>query len=237
MTTEPGNGSDPSDDDRWLRAREEMLRQVAAEVRDTARETGIPHLSPAVSEALRTVPRHEFVPHAWRAYAYENRALPIEHDQTISQPYIVAIMTEALNVAPEHCVLEIGTGSGYQAAVLAQLCREVHSVELDERLAATAAARLSRLAYHNVHVHTGDGNAGWPSAAPYDRIMVTAAAGAFPAQLLDQLGSNGRILAPTGPRGGVQWLELVVLENGQVRRSDRLLPVSFVPLRDAGELR
>jgi protein-L-isoaspartate(D-aspartate) O-methyltransferase len=179
-----------------------------------------------VLEAMRTVPRHLFVPEPLRHLAYADRALPIGEGQTISQPFIVAHMTEALAVAPEHVVLEIGTGSGYQAAVLAQLAREVYTIEIVPELAGRAAAALESAGYSNVHVREGDGYAGWPERAPFARIMVTAAPERVPEPLVDQLGPGGRMVIPVG--GTEQWMTVIDRSAGGVVER-RTIPVRFVP--------
>ncbi len=183
--------------------------------------------------AMRGVPRHLFVPREVRHDAYRNSPLPIASGQTISQPYIVALMTHLLRVEPHHRVLEIGTGSGYQAAVLAKLVAEVRSIEIVEPLAREAAARLRELGYGNVVVRAGDGYAGWPEAAPYDRIIVTAGAPHVPQPLLDQLKRGGRMVIPVTRRPGVEDLLLITkAQNGAIRRRF-ITPVRFVPLTRA----
>ncbi|NOT00849.1 MAG: protein-L-isoaspartate(D-aspartate) O-methyltransferase [Phycisphaerales bacterium] len=156
---------------------------------------------PRVLAAMDAVPRERFVPEALRSAAYEDRALPIDEQQTISQPYIVAYMTDALCVAPHHRVLEVGTGSGYQVAVLAHLANEVHTIERLEVLSETAARRVAALGIQNVQFHLGDGSLGWPDAAPYDRIIVTAAAPAVPPALIAQLVEGGILVLPVGEQG------------------------------------
>lgn len=188
-----------------------------------------------VLRAMREVPRQEFVPQDLAEAAYADSALPIEHGQTISQPYIVAFMTEEAGVRPGHRVLEIGTGSGYGAAVLAEIASEVYTVEVIGELARSAEERLRRLGYANVRVKHGDGRLGWPEHAPYDAVLVTAAAGEVPQPLLDQLKTGGKLIIPLGS----DWQTLVLFEKrprGIVRRER--LPVRFVPLTgDAGERR
>jgi protein-L-isoaspartate(D-aspartate) O-methyltransferase len=182
--------------------------------------------SPRVLEAMRAVPRHRFVPATLQHLAYADRPLPIGHGQTISQPYIVAYMTEALQVEPTHRVLEIGTGSGYQAAVLARLARAVYTIEIVPELARRAAATLEESGYANVDVRAGDGYAGWPEHAPFDRIMVTAAPEDIPQPLIDQLATDGRMVIPVG--SGEQWMTIVEkTPTGVLRR--RTIPVRFVP--------
>lgn len=184
----------------------------------------------AVLDAMRRVPRHLFVPPEVRADAYRDRPLPIGHEATISAPSIVAMMTELLDPKPGDRVLEVGTGSGYQAAVLAELVREVWSVEIIEPLATSAAARLSGLGYRNVSVRAGDGYAGWPEHAPFDKIIVTAAAPHVPQPLLDQLRPGGRMVIPVRRRARHEELMLIEKDaRGRVRERE-ILPVRFVPL-------
>ena len=192
----------------------------------------------AVLRAMRTVSRHLFVPGTFSKQAYEDHPLPIGGGQTISQPYIVACMTEMLKISKDHRVLEIGTGSGYQAAVLAVLADRVYSIEIVRELGEEARERLTRLGYGNVEVRIGNGYLGWPEEAPFDRIMLTAAPDEIPQALIDQLKPNGRLIAPVGPVHGLQ--ELVVVEKdfaGNVRRR-AVLPVRFVPMvQEEGEWR
>lgn len=190
---------------------------------------------PAVLGAMRKVPRHEFVPEAIRNSAYEDRPLPIGHGQTISQPYIVAFMTEVLKPSRNMRILEIGTGSGYQAAVLAELAGEVYTVEIVKDLADAAARRLAGLGCRSVTVRAGDGYYGWKEKAPFDAIIVTAAAEHVPPALVEQLANGGRIVIPIGGIFEVQALVLVT-KSGDGRSTTRkvLLPVRFVPLTGAG---
>jgi protein-L-isoaspartate(D-aspartate) O-methyltransferase len=181
--------------------------------------------------AMRSVPRHEFVPATLREFAYENAALPIAHEQTISQPYIVAAMTEAVRPRPGMKVLEVGTGSGYQAAVLAAAGCRVYTIEIVRALADSARALLGRLGYGEVQVRHGDGYLGWPEAAPFEGILVTAAPESLPPALVAQLAPGGRLVAPVGPEDQVQELVLVEKDpRGQITRTS-LLPVRFVPMR------
>ncbi len=180
-----------------------------------------------VLEAVRSVPRHLFVPADMVPYAYADSPLPIGYAQTISQPYIVAFMSEALELRPKDKVLEVGTGSGYQAAVLARLAREVYSIEIVQPLAKQAAERLSRLGFSNVHVRTGDGYRGWPEAAPFDAIMVTAAPDHVPQPLIDQLRVGGRLVLPVG-RFDQELVRIRRTPEGP--RQETLLPVRFVPM-------
>jgi protein-L-isoaspartate(D-aspartate) O-methyltransferase len=201
--------------DRRLAMVEEQIR--ARDVKD-----------PRVLDAMRTVPRHFFVPDHLEAAAYNDHPLPIGHDQTISQPYIVAYMTELLKVAPDHRVLEIGTGSGYQAAVLSKLAKEVYTIEIVPELARNAAETLKTLGYANVQVRAGDGYAGWPEKAPFARIMVTAAPERIPQPLIDQLAPGGLLVIPVGERNDTQWMTIVEkTATGVVQR--KTIPVAFVP--------
>ena len=211
--------------------RARLIAEIEAEVRETSRYLGKDRLAPAVIAALEKVPRHAFVPPEVEHLAYENAPLAIGYGQTISQPYIVAVMTDMLEPRPADVVLEIGTGSGYQAAVLAELVKQVYGIELVPELAASAAERLARLGYRNVEVRLGDGALGWPEHAPYDGIMVTAAAPEIPEALLAQLKAGRRLVAPVGEHGEHQ--ELMIVEKGpQGEVRERVtLPVAFVPLR------
>jgi protein-L-isoaspartate(D-aspartate) O-methyltransferase len=185
-----------------------------------------------VLDAMRTVPRERFVPEDAAGRAYDDTPLSIGSGQTISQPYIVGYMTEALEVRPMDRVLEIGTGSGYQAAVLGLLAREVYTVEIVPELAAEASAILRELGYSNVTVREGDGYAGWPEHAPFDRIMVTAAPDEIPQPLIDQLAPGGRLVIPVGAQGETQWMTIVEKTAGGVAER-RTIPVQFVPFTRA----
>lgn len=182
-----------------------------------------------VLDAMMTVPRHAFVPDAERARAYDDMPLPIGYGQTISQPYIVAFMTQALDVGPDMTVLEIGTGCGYQAAVLSRLVRQVYSLEIVGPLAVRARATLARLGYTNVEVAEGNGYLGWPEHAPFDRIIVTAAAEERPQALIDQLAVGGILIVPVGRDPTSQVVERIVKTESGLQR-DTLMPVRFVPL-------
>jgi protein-L-isoaspartate(D-aspartate) O-methyltransferase len=187
-----------------------------------------------VLRAMRTVPRHKFVPSEYLDQAYDNHPLPIGYGQTISQPYVVAWMTELVDLQPGEKVLEIGTGSGYQAAILAELgFVEVYSIEIVPELAESAAARLKDLGYTNVHVKQGDGYYGWPEYAPFDAILVTAAPDHLPAPLADQLAEGGRLVIPIGPVGWYQDLWKFVKEGGKLKAYN-MGSVAFVPLTGAG---
>jgi protein-L-isoaspartate(D-aspartate) O-methyltransferase len=209
--------------------RAEMLRAVERDFAETVGSTGIARPGAAVLEALASVPRHAFVPTELEYSAYDNRALPIGHGQTISQPFIVALMTELARLGPDDTVLEIGTGCGYQAAVLARLVLRVHSVEIVAPLSAGALERLASLGVRNVTLHVGDGHAGWLDAAPYDAVLVTAAPLDVPHALLEQLRAGGRLVLPLGGHGAQ---DLCVVE----KRADgstvleRKLAVQFVPM-------
>ena len=182
----------------------------------------------ATLKAMRTVPRHEFVPSDMRAYAYEDRPLAIGNGQTISQPYIVAFMTSVIKPRPEHKVLEIGTGSGYQAAVLAEIVSEVYTIEIIPALAEEAEKKFKALNYQNIHTRVGDGYHGWPEEAPFDAIVVTAAPDKIPAPLIEQLKEGGKLVIPVGPKYSVQSLQLVTRKNGKTTTTN-LFPVRFVP--------
>jgi protein-L-isoaspartate(D-aspartate) O-methyltransferase len=209
---------------------EDMLDAIVSDARMTASYTGRATISKAVLDAMGRVQRDAFVPDGARAYAYENRPLAIGHGQTISQPFIVALMTDLLEPEPTDRVLEIGTGSGYQAAILAELVDAVYTVEIIAELAETAAARLAAQGHDNVQVKTGDGWYGWPEQGPFDGIMVTAVDETVPPQLVDQLAVGGRLVLPLGPRLGGQMLTVLTRqEDGGLTRED-VLPVQFVPL-------
>lgn len=184
-----------------------------------------------VLEAMNAVPRHEFVPDAYQGLAYADTALPTSEGQTISQPYIVALMTELADPKPEHRVLEIGTGSGYQAAVLARLVREVYTIEILPELARAAAQRLERLGFKNVHVREGDGYQGWPEHAAFDSILVTAGATEIPKPLVEQLKPGGHMVIPVGDASLNQALQVVEKDGRGVVRVRDVVPVRFVPLR------
>ena len=201
----------------------EALRQRMVDTQIRARDVD----SPAVLKAMARVPRHLFVPDNMRAYAYEDRPLPIGMGQTISQPYVVAYMTQELRVEPHHSVLEIGTGSGYQAAVLAEIAKQVYTIEIVPALADRARQALAAAGYRNVEVRTGNGYAGWPELAPFARILVTAAPPEVPQALVDQLAVNGVMVVPVG----TDYQEIVIITkttSGVTER--RTIPVRFVPM-------
>jgi len=185
-------------------------------------------------EVMKITPREEFMPLDTRELAYDDRAIPIGYGQTISQPYIVAFMTEALALKPQDRVLEIGTGSGYQAAVLAGLVKEVYTIEIVEVLGKQAALTLERLNYKNVTTRIGDGYRGWPEAAPFDAIIVTCAPDDVPAPLVEQLAEGGRMIIPVGPEGQPQNLIMLRKTNGEIVKQ-KSLPVVFVPMTGEGK--
>ena len=207
-----------------------LLDEIASEMRATAQWTGRAALSPRVAAALGTVRRSAFVPPESASAAYQNRPLPIGYEQTISQPYIVAVMTELLDLRPADKVLEIGTGSGYQAAVLAELVPTVYSIETIAPLSQRASEALASEGYSNVIVRVGNGSLGWPEEAPFDAIIVTAAAERIPPALLQQLGPGGRMIIPVGPHGGDQKLILITKDEAGEIAQREVLHVAFVPL-------
>ena len=210
--------------------RERMIAEIEQLVRETRRETGRAALDVRVIAALRKVERHRFLPPGFSAQAYDNRPLAIGAGQTISQPFIVALMTDLLNVAPGDKVLEVGTGSGYQAAILAEIVRAVFSIEIIEPLGREAARALAAAGYRNVQTRIGDGYTGWPDEAPFDGIIVTAAAPYVPQPLIDQLKNGGRLVIPLGEPQGVQSLFVIDKDvRGTVTRR-KVLDVRFVPL-------
>jgi len=214
----------------FSRERERMLGEIDAMMRLTGGETGHPRLSARVRQAMATVPRHRFVPEQWQHSAYANRPLPIGEGQTISEPFIVALMTDLLDPSPGDRVLEIGTGSGYQAAVLAECGMRVFTIEIVRSLGERAAARLAEVGYRDVAVRIGDGYLGWPEAAPFDRIIVTAAPDQVPQALIDQLKPGGRMVVPVGPKDRMQEL-LLITKNADGRTvSESKVSVRFVPM-------
>ena len=210
--------------------RRQMVEDITALVGEARADTGSKAFDERVMTVMGRVPRHEFVPAEQLAQAYRNRPLPIGHGQTISQPYIVALMTDLARVEPGHKVLEIGTGSGYQAAVMAHLARAVYSIEIVEPLGLQATQRLHKLGYANVQVRLGDGYHGWDEHAPFDAILVTAAASHIPPPLVRQLKAGGRMVIPVGAAFMIQQLMLVEKNLDGTVSTRQLLPVSFVPL-------
>ena len=207
---------------------EDVYRQERLEmVEQHLRSRDIHH--EGVLEAMSRVPRHLFMPSEVRQYAYADQAAPIGSEQTLSQPYVVALMTQSVDPKPQDLVLEIGTGSGYQAAVLAELTREVFTIEIVPELAESAARTLEEQGYSNVRVRQGDGYQGWPSEAPFDVVMITAAAERIPEPLIEQLAEGGRLIMPLGQVDGIQTLTLVTRKDGQTAVTG-IIPVRFVPM-------
>ena len=215
--------------DRDARDAQEMVDQVARHFAETADTTGEAALEERVRDAMLAVPRHRFVPEALRPRAYADSALPIGCGQTISQPFIVALMTQLARVDHGARVLEIGTGSGYEAAVLAEVASEVFSIELVPELAERAEALFAELGISRVHVRTGDGFAGWPEAGPFDAILVTACAAEVPRPLIEQLAPDGRMVIPVGHPNAFQELQVVRATGGGEHVVQHVLPVAFVP--------
>lgn len=214
----------------YKRTRMQMVNEIREMVRETSSYIGKKSLNEKVIQAMARVPRHEFVPDNMRSYAYENRPLPIGEEQTISQPYIVALMTDLADIDEHAVVLEVGTGSGYQAAVLAELAGHVYTIEIIESLGERARATLARLKYQNVTVRIGDGYHGWPEHAPFDAILVTAAPEQVPQPLIDQLKPGGKLVIPVGRPFGGQSLKLLVKNSAGEMETKDILPVGFVPL-------
>ena len=210
--------------------RARMVSEVEAMYAETRSETGLPAMSAAVRKALGKVERHRLVPPGEASRAYRNHPLPIGSGQTISQPYIVALSADLLNPKPTDVVLEVGTGSGYQAAVLAKVVSKVYSIEIIPSLGNEARKRLEELGYGNIEVRIGDGYAGWPEKAPFDGIVVTAAAPRVPQALVDQLKPGGRMVIPLGGEGEMQYLKLLTKRADGGVDEKRVLPVRFVPL-------
>jgi protein-L-isoaspartate(D-aspartate) O-methyltransferase len=218
-----------ADDADYASERAEMVAEVQYYA-TLARDAEDARFDEGVMRSLATVERHEFVPRGQRQHAYENRPLPIGHGQTISQPYIVALMTELAELEPNAVVLEIGTGSGYQAAILAELVEHVYSIEIIDALASEAKARLARLGYNNVTTKLADGYYGWEEHAPFDAIIVTAAASHVPPPLIQQLKRGGRMVIPVGGRFMVQQLLLIEKTEDDEIVTRQIAAVRFVPL-------
>ena len=216
--------------DQYSKARQGMVDEIRADVRATSSYLNRRQLDPRVIQAMAKVPRHEFVPKGSLSQAYRNHPLPIGHGQTISQPYMVAIMTDMLKPQPDHKVLEIGTGSGYQAAVLAEVTGKVYTIEIIEPLGKRAEKVFKRLNYNNIHSRIDDGYYGWEEHAPFDSIIVTAAASHIPPPLIQQLKPGGRMVIPVGSRFMVQQLVLVEKNKEGKVTTRQVLPVRFVPL-------
>ncbi len=215
--------------DEYSLQRQQMVDEIKNDVEVTAKYINKKSFNPAVIQAMSTVPRHEFVPENMRSVAYENRPVPIGYGQTISQPYIVALMTDLLQPQPGQHVLEIGTGSGYQAAVLSHLVEQVYSIEIIEALGKFTSQLLYRQGYDNIETRIADGYDGWPQHAPFDSIIVTAAISHIPPPLVKQLKNGGRMVIPVGTRFQTQYLTLVEKDKHGKVTSQQLLPVIFVP--------
>jgi protein-L-isoaspartate(D-aspartate) O-methyltransferase len=214
----------------FTKQRERMVAEVQAMYAETRAETGLAAMSAAVRAALGKVARHRLVPPGQAGAAYRNHPLPIGSGQTISQPYIVALSTDLLQPTQDDVVLEVGTGSGYQAAVLAEVVRQVYSIEVVESLGRSAAARLAELGYRNVEVRVGDGYQGWPEKAPFDAILVTAAAPHVPPALVAQLKTGGRMVIPVGGSDDIQYLKVLTKRADGGYDEKRVIAVRFVPL-------
>jgi len=219
-----------ADEARYAVERKALLAEIQRDAAATAGATGRRKFSARVMGAMNAVPRHRFVPPSNVGNAYANRPLPIGHGQTISQPYIVALMTELLEPQPDDVILEVGTGSGYQAALLADLIARVYTMEIIAPLAKSAGVRLQQLGYHNIEVKLGDGYYGWPEHAPYDGIIVTAAATSIPPPLIQQLKPGGRMVIPVGAPFYAQDLILVRKDAQGKTTTTSVLAVAFVPL-------
>lgn len=217
-------------DDAFSAARRRLLDDIVRHADEAKAWTGRERLSERVMAAMARVPRHAFVSEADTDIAYIDRPLPIGHGQTISQPFIVALMSELLAVEPHHRVLEVGSGCGYQTAVLAELAGRIFAIERSGELAEAAAERLNRLGYANIEIRQGDGYLGWPERAPFDRILVAAAPPKIPPALIEQLGPGGRLVMPVGTTDDGQTLVLGTKDGNGRFEMQRLLPVSFVPL-------
>jgi protein-L-isoaspartate(D-aspartate) O-methyltransferase len=217
-------------DEQFETQRQQMVREIQQNVEDTSLYIGKQALNERVMSVMGTVPRHEFVPASLQSSAYENRPLSIGHGQTISQPYIVALMTDLVDPGEQDTVLEIGTGSGYQAAILSALVKKVYSIEIVEALGRSARVRLQELGYDNVETRLGDGYYGWPEQGPFDAIVVTAASSHIPPPLVAQIKPGGIMLIPVGSQFQVQQLTLVKKDKAGGIITRQVLPVRFVPL-------
>ena len=217
-------------DDRFAVQRQEMVREIRQNVEDTSVYIGRQALNERVMTVMGTVPRHEFVRPSTQSSAYENRPLPIGYGQTISQPYIVALMTDLVDPQDQDTVLEIGTGSGYQAAILSELVKKVYTIEIVEALGRSASKRLQALGYNNIETRIGDGYYGWPERGPFDAIVVTAASSHIPPPLVQQIKPGGVMLIPVGSQFQVQQLTLVTKDEKGSVTTRQILPVRFVPL-------
>jgi protein-L-isoaspartate(D-aspartate) O-methyltransferase len=227
--SKPRSENMQADGDRYARERQKMVEEIREMALEASDYVATP-VSEKILAVMSKVPRHRFVPEGDMYNAYGNFPLPIGHGQTISQPYIVALMTDLLALNKEQSVLEVGTGSGYQAAVLSGVACKVYSIEIVAPLAAAAAKVLSELGYANVEVKAGDGSSGWPEHAPYDGIIVTAAAEHIPQPLLDQLKPGGRLVIPVGGQFDIQQLMLITKDRAGAFHRLNIEPVRFVPL-------
>ena len=223
-------GAVRADEDRWVQPRAAMVSTIQAHAASLSDKVNGHGISPAVLDVMGKVPRHRFVPEQAQRQAYADMPLPIGHGQTISQPFIVALMSHLVGARAESTMLEIGTGSGYQAAVLSPLAKTVCTIEIIPGLGETAARRLRDLGYHNVQTRIGDGYFGWPECGPFDGVLVTAVAGHVPPPLVQQLKPGGRMVIPVGTVFGPQFLTLVEKTTGGQIRSRQILAVRFVPL-------
>ncbi len=225
-----------TEEDSYRQQRNAMIREILSDVQFTSAEIGKTALDPRVMQAMESVPRHRFVPQRLNDYAYENRPLPIGYGQTISQPYIVALMSDLLHTDQDDIALEIGTGSGYQAAILARLVKHVYTIEIIEPLGESARQRLKTLDFDNVTTRIADGYYGWEDHAPYDVIIVTAASGSIPPPLIQQLKPGGRMVIPVGGAFMTQQLMLVEKDHAGKVKTRQILPVRFVPLTRGGRV-
>jgi protein-L-isoaspartate(D-aspartate) O-methyltransferase len=223
-------GMNAADAQDFAGQRARMVAEIDQMYAETRAETGLAAMAPRVRASLGKVERHRLIPQDQAHLAYRNHPLPIGHSQTISQPYIVALSTDLLAAEPSHVVLEVGTGSGYQAAVLAEIVKQVYTIEIVEPLGRAAESRLAALGYKNIEVRIGDGYKGWPEKGPFDGIVVTAAAPRVPQALVDQLKPGGRMVIPIGERWEVQQLLLITRKADGTVQQKNVLPVRFVPL-------
>ena len=223
-------GMNAADAQDFTAQRARLVAEIDQMYAETRAETGLAAMAPRVRAAIGKVERHRLIPQDQAHLAYRNHPLPIGHSQTISQPYIVALSTDLLAPDPAQVVLEVGTGSGYQAAVLAEIVKRVYTIEIVEPLGRAAESRLAALGYKNIEVRIGDGYKGWPEKGPFDGIVVTAAAPRVPQALVDQLKPGGRMVIPIGERWEVQQLLLIVRKADGTLEQKNVLPVRFVPL-------
>ena len=230
-----GKAGSAMDKQQFDLMRQQMIAEVVAQTVFLTPQLGKAALNARVIEVMAKIPRHEFVPVELQPYAYLNRPLPVGYDKTISQPFIIAVMTDLLEPQPDDVVLEVGAGVGYQAAILAELVKQVYSIEIIEELGLAAKRRLQRLGYRNVEVRIGNGYYGWHEHAPYDKIMVTAAPDLIPPPLIAQLKPGGRMVIPTGIPDKQQLVLVEKAESGKLVTKN-ILPVRFSPLEESGDL-